>query len=440
VQKLRAKDIEVENLRKEVERLAGEVEVLKGIVEEGLKERREARESLEQSRLEESVCEEEADEGYHVGGELSQFRQLEEESEANETAELQQSHNSVAPVEEPMPIGNGRPHPSDRRLRTEHTAPRSPVPATRQLLDGAHVNRICKELDDRRSSGSKSPSPVSQSRIHAASNGSGEARPAIPTSTSEIVREFLPELPRVRIPHPNAPISDSSSRGRRSPVAAPSSLVPTVPFPQIRGKRLEKLFFAAPEHDIQTCKVCHRKRRSGTTDLLARTPSLPPKKHDTEAPHVAFVEDQDTEDEGFVEGSECGSDAKLPPKSSITKGKQQERIEVPQEDELERNAKPNGPPPQTVLTHVLREIEDDFTHYKAYAFFFGLKSLPSPLNDDVSVYVELADQYKLMDAVSNVPKRNILAQHLKEVVDILEQKVQWFLLQKLHWRLIMILA
>lgn len=40
-----------------------------------------------------------------------------------------------------------------------------------------------------------------------------------------------------------------------------------------------------------------------------------------------------------------------------------------------------------------------------------------------SIYVELADQYKDMDAVSNVPKRNMLARHLREVVDILEQKV-----------------
>ena len=39
-----------------------------------------------------------------------------------------------------------------------------------------------------------------------------------------------------------------------------------------------------------------------------------------------------------------------------------------------------------------------------------------------SVYVELADQYKDMDPVSDVPKRNMLAQHLREVVDILEQK------------------
>lgn len=39
-----------------------------------------------------------------------------------------------------------------------------------------------------------------------------------------------------------------------------------------------------------------------------------------------------------------------------------------------------------------------------------------------SIYVELADQYKDMDAVSDVPRRNLLAKHLREVVDILEQK------------------
>ena len=37
--------------------------------------------------------------------------------------------------------------------------------------------------------------------------------------------------------------------------------------------------------------------------------------------------------------------------------------------------------------------------------------------------MELADQYKVMDAVSDVPRRNMLARHLREVVDILEQKV-----------------
>lgn len=44
-----------------------------------------------------------------------------------------------------------------------------------------------------------------------------------------------------------------------------------------------------------------------------------------------------------------------------------------------------------------------------------------------SIYVELADQYKDMDPVSNVVKRNVLADHLREVIDILEQKVRLFM-------------
>lgn len=41
-----------------------------------------------------------------------------------------------------------------------------------------------------------------------------------------------------------------------------------------------------------------------------------------------------------------------------------------------------------------------------------------------SIYVELADQYKEMDPVSDVPRRNMLAKHLREVVDVLERKVR----------------
>lgn len=60
-------------------------------------------------------------------------------------------------------------------------------------------------------------------------------------------------------------------------------------------------------------------------------------------------------------------------------------------------------PPQTVLARVIRELEDDFSHYK-------------------TVYVELADQYKVLDAASAVAKRHVLAEHLKEVIDCLESK------------------
>ncbi|KAK4686263.1 hypothetical protein P7C73_g3869, partial [Tremellales sp. Uapishka_1] len=60
-------------------------------------------------------------------------------------------------------------------------------------------------------------------------------------------------------------------------------------------------------------------------------------------------------------------------------------------------------PPQTVLARVVRELETDFKHYK-------------------SIYAELADQYKILDAASAIAKRHVLAEHLKEVIDTLEQK------------------
>ena len=40
------------------------------------------------------------------------------------------------------------------------------------------------------------------------------------------------------------------------------------------------------------------------------------------------------------------------------------------------------------------------------------------------IYAELADQYKVLDAASAVAKRHVLAEHLKEVIDTLEQKVR----------------
>jgi hypothetical protein len=44
-------------------------------------------------------------------------------------------------------------------------------------------------------------------------------------------------------------------------------------------------------------------------------------------------------------------------------------------------------------------------------------------NTDCRIYSELAEQYKLLDAASAVAKRHVLAEHLKEVIDTLEQKV-----------------
>lgn len=87
-------------------------------------------------------------------------------------------------------------------------------------------------------------------------------------------------------------------------------------------------------------------------------------------------------------------------------------------------------PPQTVLARVLRELEDDYAHYKTcvlsclvlFSCNLALTALSTCLPH--RIYVELADQYKLIDAASNVAKRNVLAEHLREVIDTLEQKVR----------------
>ncbi|KAF8672534.1 hypothetical protein AX14_005551 [Amanita brunnescens Koide BX004] len=111
-------------------------------------------------------------------------------------------------------------------------------------------------------------------------------------------------------------------------------------------------------------------------------------------------DDPEGTDEGFADGS--SEDGPAVHGGRKDKGKQR-AVGFEEVREMAETAGESGLPPQTVVTRVIRELENDFTHYK-------------------SIYCELADRYKEMDAASEVRRRNILAQHLKEVVDILEQK------------------
>ena len=81
---------------------------------------------------------------------------------------------------------------------------------------------------------------------------------------------------------------------------------------------MERLFFSAPPHDERTCTACHRKKSAspGTPSWLRAA-------------------------------AEKEKRATLPA-----------RIESIADDG-------DKPPPQTVLTKVVRELEDDFTHYKS---------------------------------------------------------------------------
>jgi hypothetical protein len=175
---------------------------------------------------------------------------------------------------------------------------------------------------------------------------------------------------RSRSSTPRPDHQQSPDEGRQRP--RPSRNKPhNSSFPQIRGDRLERLFFAAPEHDRERCRACHRRKKA----------------------------------KGDGREEELRVDAEWLRQRFATRHGDEERL-----------------PPQTVLARVLRELEDDFTHYKSYVPFSLSRNQPTHLVDHNSIYIELADQYKVIDAASNSAKRNVLAAHLKEVIDTLEQK------------------
>ncbi|KIP08976.1 hypothetical protein PHLGIDRAFT_126688 [Phlebiopsis gigantea 11061_1 CR5-6] len=391
VRALKEKSHDINQLRQEVERLGGEVEVLRGVVEEGLKERREVREqSVEHSRSFDRP---------HSPPMQQQDHLVVEDSDSG--AESADSYETPSPKPSPR---------RSRTVRTDMATAGSPSLAAgpRPFLDPSEITRISEDISERRLERSVSamndpePSQISfhqdKSRgYHTDSEGSEDeghyslrdARPksrASNTSNQSVVHE-APRAPSP-VQRPAAPIPSSSysrvhphrpksqeipPRHTTGPSKPPPSKAADAPFPQIRGEYLERLFFSAPDHNADTCTVCNRRSRarqgrraaSWTAEKLAK-----------------YTHGADAEDEGFAEES---------PKLG-TKGKERER---PAEDDRL--------PPQTVLVRVLRELEDDFTHYRG-------------------IYIELADQYKDIDPVSNVAKRNVLAEHLREVIDVLEQK------------------
>ncbi|EAU85851.2 hypothetical protein CC1G_05068 [Coprinopsis cinerea okayama7 len=449
-QTLREKGNEIVRLNEEVERLAGEIEVLRGVVEEGLKERRAQREASIQ----------------HDQADVGMSRDLEEEEEQEEdNGESDRDDGAKPPEEEEeeedlegFDSSRERSRIADRTMRTDFATLGSSrfgastsTPHRVQFVDQRELDEITAEVEERRSNNSganmsrltiepsfavdvesekedgedaqssfngsyrsRSPSPMpvrrpsqqQQQRLGSRQQSGAARAPVIPSTPPSRI-EPLPPVPAPSNPAPantnaNAnPLSKSQSRRVSSskratqPAAAPPEVLET-PFPQIRGERLERLFFSAPEHNPKTCNVCYRRRQH--RDDPRRSPSYLPNQRRggwarggaQDGEHVD-EDEEDEDDEGFAEGSDDAHGGRA-------------RAGVSTDPNAYRNAgRKAGLPPQTVVMRVVRDLEDDFTHYK-------------------SVYVELADQYKEMDAVSDVPRRNLLAKHLREVVDILEQK------------------
>jgi len=382
---LRRKVHEVDLLRREVEKIAGEVEVLKGVVEEGLRERRERSLSHPHDDSRGHEVDDQRTDGDNDEAEGEQ-KSLDAQQDADDD-EIEDIQTELA-----CRALQGR------ATRTDYaTFGSSPSPGygnnTQRFVEDSELERISAELEERRSERSRSSSRLGSS---VSSNGSHRA-PSVASSVDSARNSLISPPPSERAAAP-----DNLQQRRRRAVASPVPQplhdprppAPTpaharerhhtveVAFPQIRGARLERMFFSAPEHNSKTCTVCNRRRHR---QVAPRPLWYPASKG-----HNVTVADANEEDEGFGEGSIIGD------------GERHEAGGV-NLDFLNGDPRDGRLPPQTVLVRVLRELEDDFTHYKG-------------------IYTELADQYKIMDAASNVVKRNVLAQHLREVIDVLEQR------------------
>ena len=99
---------------------------------------------------------------------------------------------------------------------------------------------------------------------------------------------------------------------------------------------MERLFFSAPEHNARTCSVCHRRKRVGEQRRLY------------------------TKNEGDRVGEE--ETVKTYLRNQKNRANIREKRNV---TDFEFDAGDDRLPPQTVLARVVRELEDDFSHYKA---------------------------------------------------------------------------
>ncbi|KAG2115461.1 hypothetical protein DEU56DRAFT_841127 [Suillus clintonianus] len=366
---LAEKTDEIGALRLEVERLAGEIEVLRNVVEEGLNERRMARE--QQSQLVE---------GKDEVSVLDHSNQ-----------ELNQSHQGPDPV-----------------------TTRASLQSTRRFVDVDELTRISEDLEERRSERSSCGSPSLSSR-HSSRSHPGDitrltdseesrrhATRREPSGDDEVaplprISEDLEEQRSEGSSCGNASLSSrhgsrpgdttharlTEPEDGRRPVIRRETLKDdeAAPFPRIRSGRLENLFFSAPKHNSGTCTRCnHRSARIGshvnsktTRPSQGRAPPLNDQGSSAQVKNDHFKSRANVFEPDGVDSYEA----------------------LFQGDKL---------PPQTVLARVLRELEEEFTHHKG-------------------IYSELADEYKGMDSMVQAARRRIVADHLRDIIDLIERKV-----------------
>jgi hypothetical protein len=355
-------------LKDKVEGLAGEVEVLKGVVEEGLKERRMLR---EQSMATTEEAQRTGDSAQAVVNAETQQPLEEGSEESSEESEDESVEDSIS-ASRSLLI---RPNPAAERTRTDCATVGTQSQATRPFVTDEELERISVELSERRSERSQDSSVagstkslprsltyVTERPVSPFLRGSAQsAPPDLARSEHRSSPELDPRLPdpRYRVTRTTAPNSSgSNARALADRHASPQDQredmekaedhavleeLENSPFPQIRGERLEHLFFTAPDHNAKLCNVCKRRKRNHEDRANGKRSSWLPSRFATDIKSRIPGVGCDGDDEGFAEGLEGEIMAR--------ERKWQER---------------DRDPPQTVLMRVVRELEEDFTHYKGY--------------------------------------------------------------------------
>ncbi|KAF9235173.1 hypothetical protein BU15DRAFT_65077 [Melanogaster broomeanus] len=362
---------EINQLRTEVERLASEIEVLRGVVEEGLNERRQVREGALNEAVDHSAAVPAAD----------------PESSLDNANPGKSNSAYIGRSPTPARLNHSRaPSPS---------AVGSPTPSVRRFIDREELDRISADLDERRSERASNASCSSVQSSHAAlfaEDGSDtEERVSVVWSARSQYGTHMPEA-RPSSPAPSSVKSSTSSHPQvRSQDAklTDDAVVSNLPFPSINSKRMERLFFAAPRHNANSCRMCKGPRSHYHNRGVYGEGS-------NQHASIQHKEDNDEgTDEGMDPGPDCVREVRSGPGGAPTVEEILQRM-----DRNGGTLRPVDIPPQTVLARVVCELEDEFAHFK----------------DD------LAEQYKSLDCAIQAAKRHVVADHLRDVIDVLECK------------------
>ncbi|KAI6166665.1 hypothetical protein EDD17DRAFT_1544980 [Pisolithus thermaeus] len=392
---LAEKTEEINQLRNEMERLAGEIEVLRGVVEEGLNERRQARES--------------------AGEEQDDDVESTADTEQSEESEVEPANESPSPnrISRPStPVPSLRRSVSETSERLNRSRPASPaftehprVASALRFIDPDVVNPRSADLEEHRpQSPDTSISSASPSRdIMSAAPSRPEDRASSSPSRRRDCRQLVGVedglMPAVRS---TAEPPLQAAKGQPSQTSQPRQKEGNLkaddakrmpPFPRISAD-LEHLFFSSPRRHTKACHMCKDRR----SQCHAHTDDGKPMTR--EPPERERPENNDLSDEGEMAGARHPSrhDDHVPVEG------------IPNIEEIiermDRNGgvlRPSDIPPQTVLARVVRELEDEFTHYK-------------------EIYRELAEEYRSMDCATQATKRHMVADHLRDVINTIERK------------------